>query len=113
MVEWARQQGAFEPPPGSSIARLRRGERFVHLLDARETEAYRDSPLYREMIDISGCRSSIAVALHREDTVLGVIAIYRQEVRPFSDKQIPLLQNFAAQAVGALGNARPLPPPPH
>jgi len=104
--EWMQQQDTFDPPPGSSIDRLRRGERFVHMFDATETEAYRDSPLYREMIDISGCRSSIAVALRKDDTVLGVIAIYRQEVRPFSDKQISLLENFAAQAVIAMENAR-------
>jgi hypothetical protein len=64
--EWMRQQDVFDPPPGSSIDRLRRGERFVHLFDAKETETYRASPSYREMIDLSGCRSSIAVGLRRE-----------------------------------------------
>src|SRR5262249_58500052 len=47
VVAWARQQSAMDPPPGSSIDRLLRGERFVHLLDARDTDAYRASPLYR------------------------------------------------------------------
>ena len=51
--EWMQQQDAFDPPPGSSIDRLWRGERFVHLFDATQTEAYRDSPSYRDMIDSS------------------------------------------------------------
>jgi GAF domain-containing protein len=101
-----QQQDAFDPPPGSSIDRLQRGERFVHLLDATDTEAYRASPEYRDMIDTSGCRSSIAIALRKESALLGVIAAYRQEVRPFADNQIALLENFAAQTVIAMENAR-------
>src|SRR6516165_1728838 len=83
-AEWLlRQLGPHRLVPGSSVDRLRRGEPFVHVLDARETEAYRTSPSFRELIDRSGCRSAISLPLRREDTVLGVIAIYRQEVRPF------------------------------
>jgi len=105
-LAWLEQLGSHRTSPGSSVDRLQRGERFVHVLDARDTEAYRASPLFRELIDISGCRSAISVPLRREDTLLGVIAAYRQEVRPFTDKQIALLESFAAQAVIAMENAR-------
>src|SRR5204862_362216 len=61
---------------------------------------------FHEQVDVGSIRTILDVPLLKDGQVLGVIAVYRQEVRPFSDKQIALLENFAAQAVIAMENAR-------
>jgi PAS domain S-box-containing protein len=94
------------PGPGTAIARLAAGEPLVHWENVKDSPAYHTSPVARAFADLGGARSNVLVPLRNETGLLGALSIYRQEVRPFSDTQITLLQNFAAQAVIAMGNAR-------
>ncbi len=99
--------GMDQPRPGDAHWRLLAGEDLIHNLDQMDEEAYRqNNPLRRAVVDLGGARSALVVALRKDNVLLGALTVYRKEVRPFSGKQVAILQNFAAHAVIAIENAR-------
>jgi GAF domain-containing protein len=104
----ARKRHPFQPDPIVPASRAVTTRSVVHIADAAAERAYTEErhPAFIDAVELGGVRTVLLVPMLKEAGAIGVFSLYRQEVRPFTEKQIELVRNFAAQAVIAIENAR-------
>jgi two-component system, NtrC family, sensor kinase len=97
-AEARQREPLVRPPPDSILGRTSASKQVVHITDVREVQSYIErNPFMVAGVELGGYRSAIGVPMLKQGALIGVVSIYRQEVRPFTDEQILLVQNFAAK----------------